>query len=264
MLKVIGIQRAEKFSPNSVEKDRAILEAVVSHFNGKIISEEDNNLSDFALSIKPDMVFTMARDGRTLDLLDELEEKGTKVINPAEGVRNCQRSRLDKLMKENNLPVPPTINSGHGWWLKRGDVAAQSHADVVFCKDEESLVKAKKDFCQRGITDMVVQAHIPGDLVKFYGVEGSGFFWTYYPSDDGQSKFGDEKINGESHHYFYDKGYLQSIAERTSRLVNTPVYGGDAIIKSDGDFVIIDFNDWPSFSRCRDEAAVAIASLARY
>jgi hypothetical protein len=36
------------------------------------------------------------------------------------------------------------------------------------------------------------------------------------------------------------------------------VYGGDAIVRSDGSFVIIDFNDWPTFSPCREEAAKAI------
>ena len=39
----------------------------------------------------------------------------------------------------------------------------------------------------------------------------------------------------------------------SSRLLHTPVYGGDAIVKSNGTYVIIDFNDWPSFSRCREE-----------
>ena len=38
-------------------------------------------------------------------------------------------------------------------------------------------------------------------------------------------------------------------------------YGGDAIVRADGSFCIIDFNDWPSFSRCRDEAADAIAAF---
>ncbi|MFS6554926.1 hypothetical protein VPJ68_05445, partial [Parabacteroides distasonis] len=41
------------------------------------------------------------------------------------------------------------------------------------------------------------------------------------------------------------------------------MYGGDAIVTADGNFVIIDFNDWPSFSRCRDEAAEAIAEYVK-
>ena len=36
-------------------------------------------------------------------------------------------------------------------------------------------------------------------------------------------------------------------------------YGGDAIISDSGEIHIIDINDWPSFSICREEAAKAIA-----
>lgn len=259
---VVGIQRGERFSPNSVEKDKAILQSVVSRFNGKIFSEDDNILNDLALNIKPDIVFSMARGELALGVLDEWQNGGARVINPAEGVRRCRRSRLDKLLHDNNLPVPPS--DGEGYWLKRGDASAQSASDVVFCKDKEALELAKETFRKRGITEMVVQAHVSGDLVKFYGVEGTGFFHTFYPSDDGQSKFGDEKLNGKAHHYFYQKEHLQAVAERISRLTLTPVYGGDAIVSADGEFVIIDFNDWPSFSRCRSEAAQAIVSLAGY
>ena len=38
------------------------------------------------------------------------------------------------------------------------------------------------------------------------------------------------------------------------------LYGGDAVVSSEGDIRIIDFNDWPSFSACRDDAAKAIAA----
>ena len=37
------------------------------------------------------------------------------------------------------------------------------------------------------------------------------------------------------------------------------VYGGDCIVDSDGKMQIIDFNDWPSFAPCRNEAAPYIA-----
>ena len=43
--------------------------------------------------------------------------------------------------------------------------------------------------------------------------------------------------------------------------VGLKVYGGDCIVDETGHFYMIDFNDWPSFSRCREEAATAIASF---
>lgn len=261
-MKVIGIQRAERFSPNSVDKDKAILSAVVVPFGGTIIPEDGFKAEQ--LTDKPDVVFSMARDESTIAQLEKLSDNGIKVINPAQGIMNCRRSTLNKLMTENNIPVPTfDMANGKGWWLKRGDGSAQSKDDVVFCHDDEELKAARQAMESRGITDIIVQPHIEGDLVKFYGVDGTGFFRTYYPGDDRITKFGNEAVNGMPHHYSYDKVHLQDAAELTARITEVPVYGGDAIIMADGSFVIIDFNDWPSFSRCREEAAQAIISLAR-
>ena len=41
-------------------------------------------------------------------------------------------------------------------------------------------------------------------------------------------------------------------------VLNVHVYGGDCIVSPEGDIRIIDFNDWPSFAPCRNEAALAI------
>ena len=57
---------------------------------------------------------------------------------------------------------------------------------------------------------------------------------------------------------------VQADAERLAEAVGIKVYGGDCIVRSDGSFCFIDFNDWPSFSRCREEAAEAIASLVEF
>ena len=159
-------------------------------------------------------------------------------------------------MRIEGLPIPDSEGK-EGYWLKRGDMSAQSKADIVYCKDRAALANQQASFVIRGVTNWIVQAHIPGDLVKFYGVRG-GFFRYYYPNDDGISKFGDEKLNGEAHHYDFDVDALQAIAERVSMLTGVEVYGGDAIVTASGTFYIIDFNDWPSFSRCRNEASEAI------
>ena len=105
---------------------------------------------------------------------------------------------------------------------------------------------------------MVVTAHVAGDLVKFYGVRGTGFFKCFYPTDDGENKFDNELHNGAAHHYAFDSQQLMTTAERLAAVIGLDVYGGDCIVRSDGTFAIIDFNDWPSFSRCREEAAKAI------
>jgi hypothetical protein len=42
-------------------------------------------------------------------------------------------------------------------------------------------------------------------------------------------------------------------------VLDVKIYGGDCIIAADGTIRIIDFNDWPSFAPCRDEAGPYIA-----
>ena len=163
-------------------------------------------------------------------------------------------------MAQTGTPVPPK-EGPDGYWLKRGDAAAQSKDDVQYAATKAELAEKIRHFESRGICDYVVSAHVVGDVVKFYGVSGTGFFRYYYPTDDGQSKFGDEARNGLAHHYPFSEAQLQYEVERLAVAVGVEVFGGDAIIRSDGTFCVIDFNDWPSFSRCRESAATAIAAL---
>lgn len=257
-MRVVGVRRALRFSPNNEEKDLAILHAVVAPWNDEIILEEDPSLPELLATAS--VVFSMARTPWALSCLDEAERCGVCVLNPPEGVRRCARTVLQRLAVASSVPVPPREGTA-GWWLKRGDVAAQCRADVVFCPDREALDRALADFRSRGIDDYLVQAHLPGDLVKFYGVLSTDFFRFFYPGDDGQSKFGDESHNGRPHHYAFSQHDLHAAASRLATAACCPIYGGDAIISSDGSFVLIDFNDWPSFSRCRSEAAEAIRQL---
>ena len=48
-----------------------------------------------------------------------------------------------------------------------------------------------------------------------------------------------------------------------ARLVGILVYGGDAVVDARGRYHIIDFNDWPSFAPCREEAAAEIVKLVK-
>ena len=140
--------------------------------------------------------------------------------------------------------------------------AAQNKEDVVFAKDENEKNIAITRFNERGVTDIVVTAHVVGDLVKFYGVRNTMFFRTFYPGDNGWSKFGDETVNGLPHHYTFPVGKLWQDADKLASLAGVDIYGGDCIVKADGTYAIIDFNDWPSFAVCRDDAAEAIAMIA--
>ena len=267
--KTLLIQRAACYSPNSEEKDLAVLQEVGSLLEDvTIISEDDfvGRFSTYNQSVSSESVdfvnvnsqiISMARSPKALDSLEQLEQSGIQVLNPSVGVRACQRSNIDKVMRENYLPLPPD-KGDDGYWVKRADTAAQSKEDVCFCHDWSEVEKIKSTFMQRGITDVVTQAHVKGDVVKFYGVEGTGFFRYYYSGADTETKFGDEERNGKPRYYSFSSSNLQADAEQLACLLQTPIYGGDAIVREDGSYVIIDFNDFPSFSRCREEAAKAI------
>lgn len=267
--KTLLIQRAACYSPNSEEKDLAILQEVGCFFDdAKIISEgefvekfsTDNQLIS-AESVGAVnayyQIISMARSPKALDCLEQLEQSGIRVLNPSVGVRACQRSNVDKVMRENYLPLPPD-KGDDGYWVKRADTTAQNKEDVCFCHDWSEVEKIKSTFMQSGITDIVTQAHVKGDVVKFYGVEGTNFFRYYLSGDDTETKFGNEERNGKPQYYPFSSSNLQGDAEKLACLLQTPIYGGDAIIQEDGSYVIIDFNDFPSFSKCRKEAAKAI------
>ena len=267
--KTLLIQRAACYSPNSEEKDLAILQEVGCFFDDvNIVGEGEfvENFSTYNQLISAESVgfvneyyhiISMARSPKALDCLEQLEQRGIRVLNSSVGVRACQRSNVDKVMRENHLPLPPD-KGDDGYWVKRADAAAQSKEDVCFCHDWAEVEKIKSTFVQRGITDIVMQAHVKGDVVKFYGVEGTNFFRYYYSGDDTETKFGDEERNGKPQYYPFSSSDLQADVEKLACLLQTPIYGGDAIIQEDGNYVIIDFNDFPSFSKCRKEAAKAI------
>jgi len=258
---IFAVGRARRYSPNSVGKDAAILESVSctlerEGYGIRIVSEDTSWTNGEAFAY-----ISMGRSGKTLERLAREEGLGRVVINSTESVSLCcNRRRLNHVLSKGGIPVPPS-DGNHGYWLKRGDGVAETSCDVRFASDKAEMLVVKCKMQEAGIKDIVVQAHVEGDLVKFYGVRGTSFFRTFYPGDDGQTKFGDEQRNGIPKYYRFSVEALHGMAEQAARLVGIDVYGGDCIISRKGTFTLIDFNDWPSFSRCKEEAAEAIAKM---
>ncbi|MBR5689969.1 MAG: NTP transferase domain-containing protein, partial [Prevotella sp.] len=261
-MKVLALTRDPYFSPNCVEKDRKIMMAVVEKLLAQgceVTIKDELGLQKYDLET-PDIVLNMGRSYRTQALI--LEHFHGRVINSAAALKeNHPRHKIDRLMRENDLPAPP-LKGDDGYWVKRDDGFCNGIDDVVYCRDEEELWWTEMDWelNHRRVSLPMVTAHVVGDVVKFYAV-GDHFFRYFYPTDDGETKFGHEKINGPAHHYAIDAEQLKNDVNRLAKLAGLEVYGGDAIVRQDGSYCIIDFNDWPSFSRCRDEAAEAIIRL---
>lgn len=275
-MNILGISRSPRFSPNSVARDRAIFTAVAGELRRLGHDVRTVCEDDFRDIGRADAVYNMGRDGAFLAAL----AAGLRVpaVNPPVALLRATRSALTRCFAEEGIPIPESraFRVGEtsaaalrpfaeacpdGVWLKRGDACAQSAGDVRYLHSGAALDDALRDFARRGISEAVVCAHLRGDLVKFYGVEGTDFFYLYYPTEGKNfSKFGLEKINGAPTGFAFRSGLLKTCADRAARLSGFIVYGGDAIVLSDGSFRLIDFNDWPSFSRCCAEAARAIAA----
>ncbi|NDV81855.1 hypothetical protein [Bacteroides sp. 51] len=274
-IKIAGVKRHTLFSPNHIGNDAAIFSAVTNllseaGFIVNLYTEQEFLVND----ITEDVVFTMLRNEQAVRKLQQLENGGIIAVNSGYGIENCTRERMTRLLLENNVPHPEsliistmeevtTYASGRDvafCWVKRGDFHAIHREDVTYVRNKENLREVMAEYALRGINRVVINEHLEGDLVKFYGVAGTPFFHWFYPFDKKHSKFGHEEINGKPEGIHFDMGHLKDICDKASEALSVMVYGGDCIIAPDGTIRIIDFNDWPSFAPCREEAAHAIAS----
>lgn len=273
-IKIAAIMRAGAYSPNHIGNDAAILNAVTENLRKRgcevtIYSEEQL----IAGAVKEQIIVNMCRERRSIDLLKKMEDNGCLVINSGHGIENCTRERMTRLLLGHGIPYPESlmvdtdevvknklVEAGFSrCWIKRGDFHAMHKEDVSYVRHPEEAQEVIQEYFLRGIKRAVINKHLVGDLIKFYGVSDSRFFFWFYPFDEGHSKYGHEAINGKSQGLDFDKEHLQAICQKASEVLDVNIYGGDCIISPEGDIRIIDFNDWPSFAPCRDEAAPHIA-----
>ncbi len=273
-IRIAGIMRAGAYSPNHIGNDAAIFNAAADELRKRgcivdIYSEERFIESD----IDADVVLNMCREQASIAKLQSLEDKGVIVINSGYGIENCTREKMTRLLMGHGIPYPDSLivntNESVGrelveagfssCWIKRGDFHAMHKEDVSYCRHIEEAQDMLQEYCLRGIRRAVINRHLEGDLVKFYGISGQPFFYWFYPFDMGHSKYGYEAVNGKSQGIPFSEDYLREICQKASDTLEVKVYGGDCIVDQDGSIRIIDFNDWPSFAPCRKEAAPFIA-----
>lgn len=273
-LTIAGVKRQTKYSPNHIGNDGMIFNLTANALREIGYDIKEYTEAEFVLGkIQEPVIFNMARDKTTISKLQHLEQNGTVVINSGFGIENCTRGNMTRILIENDIPHPKSIiiNTDddpikalnemdvRAFWIKRGDFHAIHREDVAFARSVEEAADIVKEFAWRGIPSAVVNEHLTGDLVKFYGVTGTNFFYKFYPFNLSHSKFGLEEINGEAQKLFFSREELKHTCDKAGEKLNVKVYGGDCIVSEDGSFKIIDFNDWPSFAPCREKAAPHIA-----
>lgn len=273
-MELVGISRSKQFSPNQTGNDTQIFHLTIEKLIAKGCKIREYSEDEFITKELPyQYYFGMYRDKRSVAKMKILEQKGCFSINTARGIESCYRNNMTQTLIKHKIPYPKSkivsINQdvtkaidelgGENVWIKRGDFHAEQEEDVSFCKNSKEWNTLLRKFSRRNIQSVTISEHIEGDLVKFYGVMGTNFFYWFYPIDMNYTKFNQEIINGKTRHYPFTEKKFQSICQKAAFSLGIQIYGGDAIISSTGAIHLIDLNDWPSFAPCREKASEAIA-----
>ena len=271
---IAGIMRAGAYSPNHIGNDTAIFNGTAEELRKRgclvnVYSEEQFNKN----GVDEPIIMAMCREQESIARLQQLEDQGRLVINSGYGIENCTRERMTRILLGNGIPYPDSliVNTNENikpmlheagftsCWIKRGDFHAMHKEDVSYVRHADEAQEVLQEYFYRGINRAVINVHLVGDLIKFYGIRDTDYFYWFYPLDAGHSKYGWEAVNGVSRGLSFDLSHLKEICNRAAEELNVVVYGGDCIVDEDGTVRIIDFNDWPSFAPCRNEASPHIA-----
>lgn len=274
---IIGIRRSAIDSPNMGDADTAIFDAVAHELEQKghsvVRMSSVNEIHAVAARglDRVGAIYTMTRDEDILSAIAGNAALDRRLYaNSARGIMaSSSRTAIDEAMQLCRVPAArsvvltcdadvETLSLRFPVWMKRCQGHSQVPDDVALARDLDEARRIYARFAARGIMQVHCSEHVEGDLIKFYGVAGTGFF-DCDVADAAHSKFGLEAANGPAHGYPLDAAALHASADRLAEHLGLPVYGGDCVVRADGSVCIIDFNDWPSFSRCRAAAATAIA-----
>jgi glutathione synthase/RimK-type ligase-like ATP-grasp enzyme len=256
---VLGIYREQIFSPGKVSDDAAILDATLAELSGLVSNVSSIKAEGLAASMtRPSYVLSMARSERALGIIEDWAKRGSRIINSVESVRNCHRKPLTAILLRTGFSLPSSrivpiqeaeelcnLDGSGAIWLKRGDVHAIQAEDVRMARSRQEIACAVQHFRAQEVRHILVQQHVEGPVVKFYGV-GRGRYFRAFLASSG------EDIGPHVQQ-------LADAAQRAASAVGLEVYGGDAILAGHDQALLIDFNDWPSFSRCKQSAAMSIA-----
>ena len=260
-----GIYRESAHSPNRVGDDAAILDEVGKAMTqrGFAVSMVEADKAGPALEQPGAMIFAMCEQGPILDRLKKAGQNGAVVVNSPDAIRNTYRHRMVEIFARQHVPSPVShvvatnavkLPVTHSVWIKRYDFHATQADDVMYVASEAGFRQALARFAERGIPFVIAQEHVEGDLIKFYGVARGAangatenwFEWFYH------------RDKGMAGHVFKEER-LRDVARSAASALGVEVFGGDAIIRKDGEPVIIDLNAWPSYAKYRDKASPAIA-----
>ncbi len=271
-IKIAGIMRAGAFSPNHIGNDSTIFNIVADQLRkrGCIVNvyTEEQFIRD---GVTESIIVNMCRERRSIERLQSYEDAGLIVINSGYGIENCIRERMTRIFIGSGIPYPQSFvvntdevirdtlsDAGIGkCWIKRGDSHTMHKEDVTSVRHPEEAQEILQEYFLRGIKRAVINRHIEGELIKFYGIAGTPFFSWKAPPDATRRHNRYTEQNATA----FDEDRLKALCTAAADLLDVKIYGGDCILTRDGKMYLIDFDDWPSFAPCRQEAATQIAKF---
>ena len=269
MRPLVAIYRNPSYSPlQHGVNDTAILDATIARLEARgwrAIKTSEREVEQGCLPAA-EFYLNMCQGSLAAEQLMPLECDGVVVVNRPSSALNCHRYRLVKRLGDSGVPFPHTLIHATSAplppagelkalcpdhqkvWVKRGDVHAERPEDVV-ATPLEQVGETLRQFTRRGIRWVALQEHVPGPVVKFYGVT-DGHFFNWYGSEAG---FAGPRPAVDEHR-------LKALAFQAAATLGLEVFGGDVAFPEPDRPVLIDINDWPSFAPFREDAAQAIAA----
>lgn len=267
-LRIAAVLRAGIFSPNHIANDAAILHATAEELRRRGCQVRMLSESEFlSADIDEDVVLAMCRGEEALAKLQMLEDKGLTVVNSGYGIENCVRMIMMRLLEDAGVPIPESyvvdtdvevrrrlLKAGFGvCWVKKGDAPVLHLEDICRCRHPEEAQEILHEFFFRGIRKAVMSKDVPGEKIRFYGIASSGWFHCFMPyRSTGSSEESDCMQPSE----------IQKIKDtcmKAAQALRIDIFGGDMTLTPEGECLIVNFDDWPSFAPIRKEAARAIA-----
>ena len=175
----------------------------------------------------------MCERPEALQALRALESEGVREVNSPAAVLGTYRERMIAQFAEAGVAFVPSrlvatagerVDVPRPVWVKRSDVHNTQAGDVVYAADTEAATHALAVMAGRGMARAVVQPHVDGDLIKFYGIGPGGasgeppwFRWFYHK---------DQTLR----HFAFDTHALARLVRRAAAALGLEIYGGDCIV----------------------------------
>lgn len=284
--RLLSIARDVMYSPNNEAKDAAIFSATLDNLRAQgwqiesCSEAEWNGMDVKSVTESYGGIIHMARKMRSLMRLERVR---IPVVNAPQSVRTVAKSRemTLTLLQQAGVSVPqwwayepeedemfmcePQLQLLLPGWVKAMREEGAKAEDVCYVDSPLEADARILQFAAENVPDIVVTKHVDGELIKCYAVqtdEEMSFFHWFRPQQMNYSKFGEaEHHNRQMTDFNVDEASLRLLAMKIGQALGLQIFGFDAIVQADGTLTVIDVNDWPSFSVCRDEAAEAIATM---